>query len=89
MNAAQLFIYAATAGFNLGYSRIEARQRLFLYPERRHDDRFAASLAATFRSLKIGTFARSARARYETNRSDIEIYDFDRIAAEVGITAAF
>lgn len=78
-----------TAVLNLGYSRLEADERLFLYPERRKDDRFTASLAATFRSLKVGTFAPLARVRYETNRSNIEIYQFNRISAEVGITAAF
>jgi len=74
---------------NLGYSRLEADARLFLYPERRKDDRFDAGLSATFRSLRVGTFAPIVRLRYERNWSAVGIYDYDRVAAEFGVTAAF
>lgn len=72
-----------------GYSHLEADERLFLYPNRRVEDRFTASLSATFRALRIGSFAPLARIKFERNRSAIEIYDFNRIAGEVGITSAF
>jgi hypothetical protein len=74
---------------SLGYSRTEADGRLFLYPARRADDRWSASLGATFRALRVGTLAPVVRLRYEANVSPIEIYDFDRVAAEIGLTAAF
>ncbi len=78
-----------TAVLSLGYSHLQADERLFLYPERRRDDRFTARLSATFRSLRIGSFAPLARLIFERNASNIEIYDFNRVAAEVGITSAF
>ncbi len=78
-----------TAVANVSYRRLEADRRLFLYPERRKDDNASASLSVTFRGLTFGTFAPMARVRYEKNWSTIEIYEFDRVAAEVGIVAAF
>ena len=78
-----------TAVVSLGYSHLEADERLFLYPRRRIDDRFTASVAGTFRSLRIGSFAPLLRLRYERNRSSIELYDFRRIAGEFGVTSAF
>jgi hypothetical protein len=73
----------------LGYSRLEADKRLFLYPERRREDRYSASLAATLRALHIGSFAPLVRLNWERNRSSIEIYDYRRVAAEFGVTSAF
>ena len=78
-----------TAVLNLSYSHLEADKRLFIYPERRKDDRFAASVSGTFRGLRVGTFAPLLRLSYERNVSTIEIYDFSRFGAEIGITAAF
>lgn len=78
-----------TAVATLGYSRLEADRRLFLYPERRTDDRFSASVAGTFRSLRIGPFAPLVRLRWERNRSSVELYDYKRLAGELGITSAF
>lgn len=74
---------------SVGYSHLEADERLFLFPRRRIENRFTASLAGTFRSLRLGSFAPLARLRWERNKSTIEIYDFKRIAAELGITSAF
>ncbi len=73
----------------LGYSRLEADRRLFLYPSRRMEDRTTASLAGTFRALKMGSFAPLARLRWERNRSSIELYDYNRLSAEVGLSSAF
>ena len=73
----------------LGYSHLEADERLFLYPRRRVEDRFNASLAATLRALRLGSFAPLVRLKWERNRSSIEIYDYRRIAAEFGVTSAF
>lgn len=91
--AANVYLYRelgrTTAVLNLGYRHLEADARLFLYPERRQDDDINAQLSATFRALTVGTFAPIVRVGYERNWSTVGIYDFDRISAEVGITAAF
>lgn len=78
-----------TAVLSLGYSHLEADRRLFLYPRRRIDDRYTVSVAGTFRSLRIGSFAPLLRLRYERNRSTIELYDFRRVSGEFGVTSAF
>ncbi len=78
-----------TGVVNLGYRHLEADARLFLYPKKRKDDNFSASISGTFRALTFGTFAPMARIRFERNWSTIEIYDFDRISAEFGVVAAF
>ncbi|MEP9359882.1 surface lipoprotein assembly modifier [Sphingomonas sp. KR3-1] len=78
-----------TAVVTAGYTHLEADARLFLYPERRRDDRFSASLSGTFRSIRIGAFAPLARLRWERNKSTLELYDYSRISAEFGIAAAF
>lgn len=78
-----------SAVLTLGYSHLEADARQFLYRARRIDNRFSASVAGTFRALRIGALAPLARVKWERNISTIELYDFDRIAGEFGVTAAF
>jgi len=78
-----------TAVLNVSWRHLEADARLFLYPERRKEDDLALSLSGTFRSLTVGTLAPIVRVGYERNWSTIEIYDFDRVSAEIGITTAF
>lgn len=79
----------ATLVGTLGYSHLEADERLFLYPKRRVEDRYSASLAITLRALRLGSLAPLARLKWERNRSSIEIYDYRRVAAEFGVTSAF
>lgn len=79
----------ATLVGTLGYSHLDADERLSLYPKRRVEDRYNASLAMTLRSLRLGSFAPLVRLKWERNRSSIEIYDYRRIAAEFGVTSAF
>ncbi len=78
-----------TLVLNMGYDHLEADKRLFLYPRRRVDDRLSAGLSATLRSLRVGSFAPIVSLRGERNYSTVEIYDYQRVAVEVGITAAF
>ena len=78
-----------TAVLRAGYSHLEADQRLFLYPERRRDDRFEISASGTFRALQVKGLAPLVRIGWERNLSTVEIYDYRRISAELGITAAF
>lgn len=73
----------------LGYSHLEADARLFLYPHRRVEDRYSASIAATLRALQLGSFAPLVRLKWERNRSSVEIYDYRRVVAEFGVTSAF
>lgn len=74
---------------NAGYDHLEADERLFLYPRRRIDDRFELGLSGTFRALRLGTFAPLASVRFEHNSSTVGIYDYRRLALELGVTAAF
>jgi len=73
----------------VSYSHLEADARLFLYPNRRVEDRYSASIAATLRALHLGSFAPLVRLKWERNRSSIEIYDYRRVVAEFGVTSAF
>lgn len=73
----------------LGYSRLEADARVFLYPRRRAENRYSASIAATLRALSLGSFAPLVRLKWERNHSSIELYDYRRVAAEFGVTSAF
>jgi hypothetical protein len=73
---------------NGGYSHLEADERLFLYPRRRIDERLTAGLSGTFRALTVHGFAPIVKFEYERNFSAIELYDYRRIVANFGITAA-
>jgi tetratricopeptide (TPR) repeat protein len=73
----------------LGYGRLRADERLFIYPDRRADDLYRASLGATFRQLMMGGFAPFARVTHERNRSNIELFDYRRSRTELGFTRAF
>jgi outer membrane protein len=78
-----------TVTASASYNRLEADRRLFLYPRRRVDDRFSASIGASFRALRVGTFAPTVKVGWERNKSTVEIWDYSRISAEFGITSAF
>lgn len=71
------------------YSHLGADRKLFLYPLRRVDDRYQASLGANLRFLRIGTFAPTIKVGWERNKSTVEIWDYSRINAEFGLTSAF
>ncbi|HTK74788.1 MAG TPA: hypothetical protein VL371_05975, partial [Gemmataceae bacterium] len=77
-----------TLALNGGYSHLEADKRLFLYPQRRVDDRLTLGASGTFRALKVHGFAPLVSVEYERNFSTIELYDYRRVAANFGITAA-
>ncbi len=80
---------ATTLFATLSYGRLKADERLLLFPRTRSDHLYRASLGATFRNLRIGTFAPFVRATLERNRSTIEIYDFRKVRTEFGFTRAF
>src|SRR5690606_541942 len=78
-----------TAVLTFGYNRLEADERLQLYARRRVDDRVNLGLSANFRALQASGFAPLLRVGYERNHSAVEIYDYGRLFAEFGVTAAF
>lgn len=74
---------------SLGYGRLKADERLFIYPSRRSDSFYRASLGATFRQLSIGQFAPLVRVSIERNTSSIEVFNYRRVRTEIGLTRAF
>jgi len=74
---------------NLSYSHLEADRRLALFPNRRVDDYYAAALSGVFRQVQIGAISPVIRLRYERNVSQVQLYDYRRFAAELGIATAF
>jgi len=73
----------------MSYARLEADARLPLFLKRRTDDRYAVSATTTFRALRVGSLAPFARLRLERNFSTIGIYNFKRLAGELGLSSAF
>jgi tetratricopeptide (TPR) repeat protein len=82
-------IASATLTATLSYMRLEADERLFLYPRRRKEDLYRASFAATFRKLAVASFAPLVRVTAERNRSSLGLFDYRRIRTELGIVRAF
>jgi len=79
----------ATLIATAGYAKLESDKRLALYPRRRIENRFSASLATTLRAIRVGAFSPMARVKWERNVSSVEIYDFRRLSAEFGVASAF
>jgi hypothetical protein len=71
------------------HGRLGADDRLALLPKRRSDRLYRLSLGATLRSLQVGGFAPLVRLTAERNHSAVEIYDYRRLRAELGVTRAF
>ncbi|MCJ2183138.1 surface lipoprotein assembly modifier [Novosphingobium sp. 1949] len=88
-----LYLYREMGGMTLvgsaSYSHLEADERIFLYPRKRIDNRLALGLTDTLRALKVGSFAPVIGVTYERTWSTLELYDYSRISARFGITAAF
>ena len=80
---------AATLMGTLGLGRLEADERLFLFPSQRVDNFYRATFGATFRQLAIGGLAPLVRVTLERNRSSVEVYEYRRMRTEFGITRAF
>lgn len=79
------FTLFGTANLN----RLEADKRLLLYPERRREWYARGGLGAVFRQVQVAGFSPVLRIAYERNRSTVGIYDYRRIATDIGITRAF
>jgi len=72
-----------------GLSRLEADKRLLLFPKRRTEWLARAGAGATFRQIKVAGFSPLVRLSYERNHSTVELYDYSRFGAELGIARAF
>jgi hypothetical protein len=80
----RLTLYASA-----GIRRTEGDARLILFSERRKEWLYQASAGATFRHVTVHGLAPTLRVSFERNVSSVGIYDYRRLAAEVGVTRAF
>lgn len=64
-------------------------ERLFLLPEKRREWLISARAGATLRQFSVHGFAPVVRINYERNTSTVGIYDYRRLAGEIGIVRAF
>ncbi|MCL6698005.1 surface lipoprotein assembly modifier [Sphingomonas sp. NSE70-1] len=71
------------------FGRLQADERLLLFPSKRSETYYGFTLGATFRQVQLGGFAPITRIRFERNQSTIEFYDYKRTRAEFGVTRAF
>jgi tetratricopeptide (TPR) repeat protein len=72
-----------------GLRRTEADSALFLFGVRRQEWLMSARVGATLRGLAYHGFAPYVRLAYERNISTVTLYDYRRVATEIGITRAF
>lgn len=76
-----------TAGVDLG--RLQADDRLALFPEKRSDRYYRLSLGATLRQFTFAGFSPVTRLVIERNQSTIEFHDFQRTRTEFGVVRPF
>ena len=76
-----------TVGFDVG--RLNADERLVLFPDKRADRYSKLSFGATFRQLQFRGFSPIARFSIERNRSTVGFYDYKRTRTEMGFVRAF
>lgn len=82
-------IGATSAYVSLGGRRTIGDQALFLFGEKRREWLLSARAGATFRKLAVRQIAPLLRVTYERNISSLALYDYRRVALEVGLTRAF
>jgi hypothetical protein len=78
-----------TFSSSLTYGRLIADERLLLYPEKRDDTLYRATIGATARQIQYRGFAPTVSLTWERNRSPIEIYDYGRTVFNMGVTRVF
>jgi hypothetical protein len=74
---------------NAGVSRLEADERLFIFPKRRTDSSIRATIGATLRQLSVASYAPLVRLTVERSQSTIALFSYRRVRVEAGITKAF
>lgn len=78
-----------TAFASAGLRHTEGDERLFLFPDKRREWLAAGRLGMTFRALTAYGFAPTVRVTLERNNSTVEIYDYRRVAADIGVSRSF
>lgn len=76
-----------SGGFTVG--RLEADERLLLFPLKREDRFRRVSFGATFRQVSVGGFSPLVRFSIERNQSTVELYDYHRRRTEFAIVRSF
>lgn len=76
-----------TASAEIG--RLNADDRLVLFPDKRRDRYSRLTLGATFRQLTFRGFSPVTRFTIERNRSTVEFYDYKRTRAEFALIRSF
>ena len=71
------------------FGKLQADERLALFPDKRSERYTLFSLGSTFRQLTFRGFAPIARFSIERNKSTIEFYDYKRTRSEIGVVRAF
>lgn len=71
------------------FGKLNADDRLLLFPDKRSDCYYRFSLGATFRQLQFHGFSPITRFSIERNYSTVGFYDFKRTRTEMGIVRAF
>jgi hypothetical protein len=79
----------ATLTASADFGRLNADERLLLFPDKRRDRYSRFSLAMTLRQLTFKGFAPVTRFTVERNRSTIEFYDYKRTRTEIALVRAF
>ncbi len=79
----------ATLYASATYRHLGSDARLSLYREARSDDFVKLGGGVSWRRLSLLGLAPVLRAAYERNRSTIGLYDYRRIAVDIGVVSAF
>ncbi len=78
-----------TAFASAGLRHTEGDERLFLFPDKRREWLATGRLGMTFRALTAYGFAPTVRVTLERNNSTVGIYDYRRVAADIGVSRSF
>ena len=69
--------------------RLEADERLTLYRDRREERYARVAAGAVLRQFQVAGFSPVVRVSYERNTSTVGLYDYRRLATEIGVSRAF
>jgi tetratricopeptide (TPR) repeat protein len=79
----------ATVYASAAYRHLGSDARLLLYPQARTDDYMRAGGGVAWRRLSLLGLAPVVRVAYERNRSTVGLYDYRRVAVDIGVVSAF
>ena len=78
-----------TLSGSVDVGKLQADERLLLFPHKRLDHYSRFMVGAAFRQLQLHGFAPIIRFAVERNRSNVEFYDHRRTRTEIGVVRAF